>query len=177
MSRKYSTNKLEVFMKAVLVDGEVFKGKDGAKHLQEILTIIIKKTIKKRVTEEIDLCIRKKTCYSHWIEEVLPGRITMSLNRPCSDRLLKASDIDGLHQCLDIALYDQNHRSNGGPLSLYFEIIERHFLLKKLQNAGPNHDKNFLTMVFYESTPEKPDENLQEIARTLLKKLELLVVI
>ena len=156
-------------MKAVFVDAKNFKEEGaGAKHLQSILATIITKSVKDRINEEIGCCSKEKTG-SHWVQYILPLRITMLLCRPSDDRLLQESETEELQERINGALYNENYKSINAPMVLYFEILDRHFLFKRVRGIGSKKNEDHIMMVFYESVPEQPDERLQKITSDILK--------
>jgi hypothetical protein len=155
--------------KEVLVDTNFFRKEGaGANDLQGILATVITKSIKDRINEELIQCANEKTG-SHWAQFILPSRITMLLCRPSDDRLLQENEMEELRERINGALYNENYKSINAPMVLYFEILERHFLFKRVRGAGSKKNEDHIMMVFYESTPEQPDERLQEITREILK--------
>lgn len=155
-------------MKGVLVPAKIFKEEVGVKRLQAILASIIANSIKDRISKEITRCIKNKDD-SHWIQQVLPSRIMLSLCRSSDDKLLQGSEAEELGERINTALFSKNHKGINTPMVLYFEILEKYFLFKRLRNAGPEHNEDCIMMVFYESVPEHPDLRLQEIMSNAFK--------
>lgn len=153
----------------VFIDTEFFKGTGYVKRLQTILTTVITKAIKDRINEEITRCFKEKTAYSHWAQHVLPHRITMLLCRPSDDKLLRESGAENLQERINAALYNENYRGMDAPMILYFEILERYFLFKRVRDTGSRKNGDIIEMVFYESTPNQPDKRLQKIMGDVFK--------
>ena len=136
----------------------------GALFLQKLLVEVFKRAIRQRIDKEIAFCIKNKNTYSHWLNRVFPERIAMALSHPHYDHLLSNENTKNLANKLFIAF-----GSNDSPypeLDLYFEIVERYFLLRRFKKDG---GEELMEMIFYEHSEGDPDENLQGI---LLKVLE-----
>lgn len=157
-------------MEVTLVNVEFFReGEGGAKRLQTILAAVIAKAITGRINEEMTRCASSRTG-SHWVQNVLPDRLTMSLRRPSCDKLLQESRAEEFQKCINTALFDEDDGKHS--LVLYFEILERHALLKRIRNTGSRRSEDYAMMVFYESASEDPDERLQKILNDVLKGAE-----
>lgn len=93
----------------------------------------------------------------------------MLLCRSSDDKLLQGSEEEELGERINTALFSKNYKDMNTPMVLYFEILERYFLFKRLRNAGPKNNEDRVMMVFYESVPEQPDLRLQEIMSDVFK--------
>lgn len=163
-------------MKEVLVDAKIFKEEVGVRRLQAILATTIANSIKDRISKEMTRCIKNKDD-SHWMQRVLPSRIMMLLCRSFDDKLLQGSEENKLDKRINTALFSKKNKNSKTPLVLYFQILERYFLFKRLRDAGPEHNEDYIMMVFYESVPEHPDLRLQEILSDVFKGAGISVVV
>lgn len=147
----------------VLISASILLGIRGVLLLRETITEVFRKAIIKRTEEEISSCVKNRSEHSHWLEQVLPGRIATTLEHPHHDRLLNSGNAPELKNRLLATLFtgDKDYSSD----TFYFEIVERHLFLKTIKGY---EGEDLVELIFYENSAENPDENLQEI---LLKVL------
>lgn len=143
----------------VLVKASALQGIKGALLLREVIAEVFRKAITRRIGKGISSCFKNKLKHSHWLEQVLPGRIATALTYPHHDRLLNSGNMHELKYKLLVTLFNRDKECSSSD-AFYFEIVERHLLLKMVKG---HEGEDLVEMIFYEHSEENPDKNLQEI--------------
>lgn len=128
--------------------------------------LLLQRVFAKVIREKLDLEIRKaqrESSTAHWIQNVFPSRVIMSLFCPMDDLLLNTKNSQGR-----LSLMRELESIYRIDIVFHFEILQRTLVLKLVRGVREGEEDQ-IEMIFYEHSAQRPDLKIQEVLRRELE--------